>query len=143
MSISGQAQIVPDNSLSVPTQVIRKSDKLFKIIAGTEAGINLFHSFAEFSVMEENTALFINNNPAIHNVITRVTGASASEIFDRIGAGGTAPNFNLFLLNPNGIIFGPNASLDVKASTSSLKNYVTADVNDDISRVSLSISKSS
>ena len=116
VSIPAQAQIVPDNSISVPTQVIRESDKLFKIIGGTEAGINLFHSLAEFSVRDENTAIFINNNLAIQNVITRVTGASASEIFGRIEAGGAAPNFNLFLLNPNGIIFGPNASLDVKGS---------------------------
>ncbi|MGA7933718.1 MAG: filamentous hemagglutinin N-terminal domain-containing protein, partial [Kovacikia sp.] len=116
VSIPAQAQIASDNSMSVPTQVIRQSDKLFEIIGGTEAGSNLFHSFAEFSVKEENIARFINNNPVIQNVISRVTGASASEIFGRIEAGGSAPNFNLFLLNPNGIIFGPNASLDLKGS---------------------------
>jgi filamentous hemagglutinin family protein len=116
VSIPAQAQIASDNSMSVPTQVIRQSDKLFEIIGGTEVGSNLFHSFAEFSVSEENIARFINNNPAILNVINRVTGASASEIFGKIEAGGTAPNFNLFLLNPNGIIFGPNAALDIKGS---------------------------
>jgi filamentous hemagglutinin family protein len=116
VSIPAQAQIASDNSMSVPTQVIRQSDKLFEIIGGTETGINLFHSFAEFSVREENIASFINNNPAIQNVISRVTGASASEILGKIEAGGSAPNFNLFLLNPNGIIFGPNASLDLKGS---------------------------
>ncbi len=116
VSIPAQAQIASDNSMSVPTQVIRQSDKLFEIIGGTEAGRNLFHSFTEFSVGEENLARFINNNPGILNVINRVTGASASEIFGKIEAGGSAPNFNLFLLNPNGIIFGPNASLDLKGS---------------------------
>ena len=116
LGIAAQAQIASDNSMSVPTQVIRQSDKVLEIIGGTEAGSNLFHSFAEFSVIEENIARFINNNSAIQNIISRVTGASASEIFGRIEAGGVAPNFNLFLLNPNGIIFGPNASLDVNGS---------------------------
>jgi filamentous hemagglutinin family protein len=116
LSIPSQAQIAPDNSMSVPTQVISPSDKLFEIIGGTETGSNLFHSFTEFSVKEENIARFINNNPAIQNVISRVTGASTSEIFGKIQSGGSASNFNFFLLNPNGIIFGPNASLDLKGS---------------------------
>jgi filamentous hemagglutinin family protein len=116
LSIPAQAQIASDGSMSVPTQVIRQSDKLFEITGGTEAGINLFHSFAEFSVREENIARFINNNSAIQNVIGRVTGLSASEIFGKIEAGGSSPEFNLFLLNPNGIVFGPNASLDLKGS---------------------------
>jgi filamentous hemagglutinin family protein len=116
LSIPAEAQIASDNSMSSPTQVNRQSDKLSEITGGTQAGINLFHSFAEFSVGEENTARFINNNSDIQNIISRVTGTSASEIFGKIGAGGAAPNFNLFLLNPNGIIFGPNASLDLKGS---------------------------
>ncbi|MDJ0531692.1 MAG: S-layer family protein [Xenococcaceae cyanobacterium MO_207.B15] len=116
VGIPAQAQIASDNSMSVPTQVIRQSDKLFEIMGGTEAGINLFHSFTEFSVPEGNVARFINNNSGIQNLIGRITGASASEIFGQIEAGGSAPNFNLFLLNPNGIIFGPNASLNLKGS---------------------------
>jgi filamentous hemagglutinin family protein len=116
VSFPTHAQIVSDNSMSVPTQIVRPSDKLSEIIGGTEAESNLFHSFTEFSVKEENIARFINNNPSIQNVISRVTGISASEIFGKIEAGGSAPNFNLFLLNPNGIIFGPNASLDLKGS---------------------------
>ena len=116
VSIPAHAQIAPDNSLPVPTEVIRQSDKLIEIMGGTEAGINLFHSFVEFSVPEGNIARFINNNLDIQNVIGRVTGASASEIFGQIASGGTAPNFNLFLLNPNGIIFGSEASLNINGS---------------------------
>jgi filamentous hemagglutinin family protein len=116
LSIPTQAQIASDSSMSIPTRINKQSDKLFEIVGGTEAGINLFHSFAEFSVRDENIARFINNNPAIQNVIGRVTGSSASEIFGKIESGGSTPNFNLFLLNPNGIVFGPNASLDLKGS---------------------------
>lgn len=115
ISIPTQAQIIPDGSIPTPTDV-RQSNKLFEIMGGTEAGINLFHSFFEFSVIDENIVRFINNNPAILNVINRVTGSSVSEIFGKIEAGGSAPNFNLFLLNPNGIVFGPHASLDLKGS---------------------------
>jgi filamentous hemagglutinin family protein len=116
VNIPAKAQIASDNSMSVPTRVVRESDKLYEIIGGTEAGNNLFHSFGEFSVEKENIARFINNNPGIQNVISRVTGTSASKIFGKIESGGAAPNFNLFLLNPNGVIFGPNASLDLKGS---------------------------
>lgn len=114
--IPAQAQIASDHSMSVPTQVIRSSDNLFEIMEGTQAGNNLFHSFSEFSVPKENIARFVNDNPAIQNVISRVTGSSVSRILGTIQAGGSAPNFNLFLLNPQGIIFGSHASLDLNGS---------------------------
>jgi filamentous hemagglutinin family protein len=112
---SVQAQIVSDGTMATPTEVTH-SGNLFDITGGTAAGANLFHSFATFSVPPETIARFINNNSSIQNVIGRVTGASASEIFGKITAGGSWPGFNLFLINPNGILFGPQASLDLKGS---------------------------
>lgn len=112
-----QAQIVSDGT--VGTIVNNPSGNILEITGGTPAGSNLFHSFEQFSVPNGDVVRFINNNLNIQNVISRVTGqgpAYISNINGVIAAGGTAPNFNLFLLNPNGILFGPNAQLNIGGS---------------------------
>jgi filamentous hemagglutinin family protein len=110
-----QAQITSDETLPIPTRVIQSGGQ-FEIIGGTEAGNNLFHSFKDFSVRENDVAQFLNNNASIQNVIGRITGTSVSEISGNIMSGGNSPNFNLFIVNPNGIIFGPKASLNLGGS---------------------------
>jgi filamentous hemagglutinin family protein len=105
------AQIIPDRSL--PSQsVVNSQGSVQQITGGTSAGDNLFHSFEQFNLLTGETAYF-DNSPNIKNILTRVTGGQVSTINGLIQANGLA---NLFLINPNGIVFGANAKLNLGGS---------------------------
>ncbi|MEC4818307.1 MAG: filamentous hemagglutinin N-terminal domain-containing protein [Scytonema sp. PMC 1069.18] len=105
------AQITSDGTLPNPS-IVNLEGKIWNINGGTQQGGNLFHSFKDFSVNAGEQAHF-NNAAAIQNIISRVTGLSISNIDGLIKVAGNA---NLFLINPQGIVFGQNASLDLRGS---------------------------
>ncbi|URD51811.1 filamentous hemagglutinin N-terminal domain-containing protein [Chroococcidiopsis sp. CCNUC1] len=111
---SVKAQIEPDNTLGTEnSQVVPDIvDGVDLINGGATRGSNLFHSFREFNINEGRGAYF-SNPDGIANIFSRVTGGNPSNILGRLGVLGNA---NLFLINPNGIFFGRNASLDLGGS---------------------------
>lgn len=106
------AQIAPDSSLGNERSQVTNKNKIQEIRGGARRGNNLFHSFQEFGIPEGGAAYFIPQGN-IANIFSRVTGKNISNIQGILGVRGSA---NLFLLNPNGIIFGKNAKLDLKGS---------------------------
>ncbi|MEB3280178.1 MAG: filamentous hemagglutinin N-terminal domain-containing protein [Lyngbya sp.] len=116
-SLTATAQIVPDRTLGSENSVVTPNVNIRginsdRIDGGAVRGGNLFHSFQEFNV-EAGRGAYFSNPDNIVNILTRVTGGNISQILGTLGVLGNA---NLFLINPNGIVFGPNARLDVGGS---------------------------
>jgi filamentous hemagglutinin family protein len=95
---------------------------------GVTRGGNLFHSFSVFNVLNGESVVF-SAQGSIHNVISRVTGGTSaithfkSSLIDgpvKVDIAGA----NFYFINPNGVIFGANGSINATGSV-----YVsTADV---------------
>jgi filamentous hemagglutinin family protein len=116
-SVPVAAQVTPDASLGIessqvaPAQILRGtfSDR---IDGGALRGRNLFHSFQQFNV-RTGEGVYFSNPTGVTHIFTRVTGGSISNIDGVVGVLGNA---NLFLLNPQGILFGKGARLDLGGS---------------------------
>ncbi|MCF2147042.1 S-layer family protein [Desmonostoc muscorum LEGE 12446] len=109
-NITALAQVTADETLG--TQVINNGSRSLIEGGTTVDNINLFHSFSSFSIPNGGGGIFLNDSN-ITNIFARVTGGTASNIQGVIRAQGAA---NLFLINPNGIIFGENARLNIGGS---------------------------
>lgn len=106
------ADVVQDNTLGTSVS----SGSTFSIHGGTLKGTNLFHSFSEFSIADPQKAQFsISPGSGITDIFARVTGNNPSIIDGRIQVMSPDP-INLYLINPNGITFGSNASLVLRGS---------------------------
>lgn len=109
---SVSAQLIPDRTLGNESSIVNKINELQQEInGGATRGNNLFHSFQEFNVNSGQNVIF--NAPGINNIFTRVTGSNISNILGTLGVNG---NGNLFLINPNGLIFGQEATLNMSGS---------------------------
>ena len=110
------AQVIPDDTLGAESSTVTPD-----VIQGTSGdlidggairGSNLFHSFEQFSI-EVGQGVYFSNPDSVDNILSRVTGSDPSNLFGTLGVLGQA---NLFFLNPNGILFGPDTRLDLQGS---------------------------
>lgn len=111
VSVSQSITPTPDGTGSLITQ----TDNRYDITGGqfSSDGINLFHSFDRFGLNPGEMANFLAN-PTIRNILGRVTGGTPSIVEGLIQV--TGSHANLYLMNPAGIVFGQNASLNVPAA---------------------------
>ena len=80
---------------------------------GVVRGGNVFHSFSVFNIGRLESAVF--TGPVdIRNVISRVTGTGSSLIDGPLSV--AIPGANFFFINPNGVMFGAGASINVDGS---------------------------
>ena len=103
-----------DTAVSAPIH-LPSGQTHFDITGGARpgGGTNLFHSFGDFNVPNNNVANFLNDSGlATSNILGRVTGGDVSNIFGTIQTTGFG-HANLFLMNPAGFLFGPNATVNV------------------------------
>jgi filamentous hemagglutinin family protein len=136
-----QAQVPPPptpiTSSGLSTEVTTNGN-IHDITGGTRpggaSGTNLFHSFGDFGVPANNIANFLNagsfdlngiplaDGLPTSNILGRVTGGNISNVFGTIQTTGFG-NANLFLMNPTGFLFGPNATVNVAGMVA----FTTAD----------------
>ena len=119
LSLPGQAQnIVSDGSLGTTVETtVDLNGTNYQIGGGTFSPgelDNLFHSFERFNLDQGETATFQNfiNNVGVDIIFARVTGGEISTINGTINGG----DVNLFLMNPDGLVFNEGASLNIDRS---------------------------
>ncbi|WP_310485701.1 filamentous hemagglutinin N-terminal domain-containing protein [Chamaesiphon sp. VAR_48_metabat_403] len=111
-TIPASAQVTPGGDGTS----VNKSGNTFNITGGTPSGTNLFHSFGTFGLQTNEIANF-QPGATVTNILGRVNGNQPSIVDGKIQVtGGNAAGVNLYLMNPAGMIFGQNASLNVNGT---------------------------
>lgn len=100
-----KAQVIP----SAANTEISTDNEVTTVSGGHTSNNNLFHEFEQFNIDTDRKVNFATTSD-INNVISRV-GGSASFIDGTLGIVGSEAN--LYLINPSGILFGPNAQLNL------------------------------
>ncbi|EAQ7979794.1 filamentous hemagglutinin N-terminal domain-containing protein [Salmonella enterica] len=82
---------------------------------------NMATNWQSFDIGKNNTVQFVQPDSS-SVALNRVTGASGSQIMGTLKANG-----QVFILNPNGVLFGKDARVNVAGLVASTKNINTAD----------------
>ena len=114
IAVASFAQISTDGSLGPAVNLTGPNYTIGQDL-GKRAGNNLFHSFQDFNINTGESATF-TADAAIQRVISRVTGGNISNIDGLLRS--TIPNADFFLVNPAGVMFGPNTAIDINGSFS-------------------------
>jgi filamentous hemagglutinin family protein len=109
---SASAQVVTDGTLGAGGAL---GGPHYDIAAalGKQFGPNLFHSFSDFNIYAGESATF-SGPSSVQNILSRVTGGQSSIIDGKLNSTITGANF--FFINPAGVIFGPNAQINVSGN---------------------------
>jgi len=107
--------IILDGSMSSSPVTLTKLEEHIHIPSdfGQQKGNNLFHSFKTFNIKSSESATF-SGPDTIQNIIIRITGDETSFIDGQFQS--DLPNATIYLLNPNGVKIGTNASVNINAS---------------------------
>jgi filamentous hemagglutinin family protein len=94
---------------------VQQTQNQYTITGGSQSqdGTNLFHSFQQFGLTQAEVATFLAD-PNVRNILGRVNSSNPSVIDGLLQVHNS--DANLFLINPSGILFGPNAQLDLSGS---------------------------
>ncbi|MBK1693595.1 hypothetical protein CKO09_02415 [Chromatium weissei] len=106
------AQITTDGTVGA-RQTLTGTDMQIGAELGSTRGTNLFHSFQTFDIPTGHSATFTGSDK-IQNVISRVTGGKTSNIDGQLRS--KVGKADVYLINPSGVVMGPNASVDVPAA---------------------------
>ena len=99
---------------STNTQVLDSGTQI-DIQGGATSGNrrNLFHGFTQFNIAPNQTVNF-NADSRVENIFSHITGGFASTLDGTLRVNGSEAN--LYLVNPSGIIFGPNLQIQLSGN---------------------------
>ncbi|MEM7065905.1 MAG: filamentous hemagglutinin N-terminal domain-containing protein [Cyanobacteria bacterium P01_B01_bin.77] len=115
ISEAAWGQVIPDGTTPTPDPGLCLPNCTVGGGTTDQTNTNLFHSFEQLSVPTGGIVIF-EHSPTIRNIFARVTGTSSSTIDGLIRTSSTSNDASLFLINPNGISFGPRGGLDIGGS---------------------------